>query len=183
MENKTQKANIRIHSYAFGVGDSGRSAKEMNQITTVDGIARKFREYVSGLDVPDYYKAFHTTPQHDGSPHIEKEGIEFHFVVTERGEEYERTRTFDSDEILYLLLDGVTSYAAGQFELKNRIEGKDGREIWFPYQEQLLSEMKPEWGERKKKEHAKSGRNRRKRKKKRLLFHLPLLLIQAVKGA
>lgn len=128
----------------------------MNHITTVDGIAKKFREYVSGLNIPDYHKAFHTTPQHDGSPHIESEGKEFHFVVTERGSEFERFKTFDPEEILYKLLDGVTQYAATQHEFKNRIEGKDGREVWFPYQERLLFEMKPEWGERKKKEHLKT---------------------------
>ncbi|MEM0966106.1 MAG: Imm63 family immunity protein [Verrucomicrobiota bacterium] len=125
----------------------------MNDITTVEGIGKKFREYVSTLDLPQYYKTFHTTPQHDGSPHIESEGNEFHFVVTERGEEFQRIRSFDPNEILYLLLSGVTHYAATQHELKNRIEGKDCREIFFPHQEQLLHQMNPTWGERKKKEH------------------------------
>lgn len=127
----------------------------MKNITTVESIGHKFLELVADIDVHPSYKAFHTTPQHDGSPHIEKEGDSFCFVVTERGQEFARIGTTDPDEILYLLLDGVTQVAATTYELKNRVEGIDGREVWFPYQEQLLGALKPEWGIRKKREHEK----------------------------
>ena len=125
----------------------------MTPITTVEGIGRRFRELASGLDVDPYYRTFHTSPQHDGSPHIEQVGDEFHFVVTERGSEFERKTTSDPEEILYWLLDCVTQIAATNHELRNRIEGKDGREIWFPFQERLLYDMKPEWGVRKQQQH------------------------------
>jgi hypothetical protein len=115
----------------------------------------RFKELVSDLDIDPYYTTFHTTPQHDGSPHIEKKGNEYHFVVTERGSEFERIKTDDPEEILYMLVEGVTFTIATQYELKNRIEDRDGREMWFPYQEQLLSNMKKEWGERKRSEHDK----------------------------
>ena len=121
---------------------------------TTPEIECRFRELVSRLEVSDYLRAFHTTPQHDGSPHIERVGEEFHFVVTERGSELERKRTSDPEEILYWLLEGVTMQVATRFETKNRIAGRDSREIWFPYQEELLRSLKPEWGERKKKAHA-----------------------------
>jgi len=120
---------------------------------TVEGIGNRFRELVSGLDVHPSYRVFHTTPQHDGSPHVEQQGKEYHFVVTERGTEYERRKTTDPDEILYWLLDGVTQVAATNYELKHRIEGRDGRTIWFPYQEKLLFDFKTEWGIRKQQEH------------------------------
>jgi hypothetical protein len=125
----------------------------MGTITTVEGIGDRFRDLISGLEVGDYYRTFHTTPQHDGSPHIEQEGDEFHFVVTERGSEFERRRTKDPEEILYWLLDGVTKVIATNYELRNRDETRDGREIWFPLQEKLLYELKPEWGVRKQEEH------------------------------
>lgn len=120
---------------------------------TVADIGKCFRELVSGLDVHPYYRTFHTTPQHDGSPHVEQHGEEYHFIVTERGSEFERRRTTYPEEILYWLLEGVTQVAATNYELKNRIKGKDGREIWFPYQEKLLFNLKPEWGIRKRQEH------------------------------
>ena len=125
----------------------------MNRITTVEGIGRRFRELVKHLDVHPCYKTFHTMPQHDGSPHIEQSGDEFDYVITERGSEYARFRTTDPDEILYKLVDSATQVAATNYELKHRIAGRDGREIWFPYQEDLLHAIKPEWGARKRDEH------------------------------
>ena len=127
----------------------------MSTSTSVEDIGRKFREIVADLNIHPCYKIFHTSPQHDGSPHIEKEGDQFCFVVTERGSELERIRTSDPDEILYMLLNGVTQVIATDYELKNRVEGTDGREVWFPYQEQLLHDLKPEWGTRKRREHQK----------------------------
>ncbi len=121
----------------------------MLPITTVEGIGKRFRELAAGLDVDPYYRVWNTTPQHDGSAHIEQIGSEFHFVVTERGGELERRRTTDPEEILYWLLDSVTQVAATNYELKHRIEGRDGRELWFPFQEKLLYDMKPDWGVRK----------------------------------
>ncbi len=125
----------------------------MQAITTVEEIEQRFRELVARIDVEPFFKVFHATPQHDGSPHIEKKGDDFCYVVTERGVELERITTTDPDEILYLLLDRVTQHAATTYELKRRVEGSDSREIWFPYQEQLLCGLKPEWGMRKQQEH------------------------------
>ena len=127
----------------------------MNNEEKIQAIAQKFRELVKNYDIHQGYKEFHTTPQHDGSPHVEMEGDEYCFVVTVRGSEFERRRTRDPDEILYFLMEGVTSVVATQFEMKNRTEGKDGRKVWFPYQQKLLYDMKPEWGKRKRDEHEK----------------------------
>lgn len=101
------------------------------------------------------YKRFHTLPQPDGAPHIEVHGDSFHYVSCERGQEYERIKSLSEDDVLYLLLDRVTFAVALQYELKNRIEGIDGRSVFFPYQEQLLSELDPKWGERLKDKHRK----------------------------
>lgn len=125
----------------------------MKEITTVGGIRRRFRALVADLDVEDCYKTFHTAPPCDGGPHIEKEGDEFHYVLAERGTEFERKKTKDPEEILYLLLQGVTFHMATKYELKNRIDGRDGREMFFPYQEKLLYDLKPEWGIRNQEEH------------------------------
>src|SRR6478672_8912480 len=70
-------------------------------------------------------QGFPTVPQHDGSPHVEVVGGRYHYVVTERGLEHERRIAQDEDEILYWLLDDVTTGIALQFELENRIPGQD----------------------------------------------------------
>ena len=122
-------------------------------MTSLSTLGNRFRKMVRDLDVPDYFKTFHTTPQHDGSPHVETEGGTFYFVVTERGSEIERVRCSSADEVLYLLLRSITQYVATQYECEKRQEGIDGRTIWFPYQEKLMADLRPEWGERLKKEH------------------------------
>ncbi len=125
----------------------------MSNEAKIQALGREFRNLVKDFDIHPCYKSFHTTPQHDGSPHIEMEGDEYCFVVTERGQEYERIRSLDPDEILYLLVEGVTSVVATKFELENRVSDQDGRRIWFLYQQRLLYEMKPDWGLRKREDH------------------------------
>lgn len=109
---------------------------------------------VAKLDVHAYVKSFHTQPQHDGSPHIELRNDKFEFVVTEKGSEFERIKGLSADDVLYLLMEGVTMQMATQYELNNRREGTDGRSIWFPYQEKLMSDFYPRWGERLAAQHA-----------------------------
>lgn len=125
----------------------------MSDITSLADLAQKFRTMVAGLDVEPYYKSFHTTPQHDGSPHIEVADGKFQFVVTERGMEFERVGNLSADDILYLLFAGITQRMATTYELQNRIPDTDGRSVWFPYQERLMANLNPAWGERLRKEH------------------------------
>lgn len=77
----------------------------------------------------------------------------FEYVVTERGSELERISGLDSDQVLYLLLKGITGVIATSYELRNRKPNGDGRAVWFPYQEKLMSSLRPSWGVRLKAAH------------------------------
>jgi hypothetical protein len=125
----------------------------MDERATLESLAREFRRLVRNLDVEDYYKRFHTTPQHDGSAHIELKDDGFHYVVTERGSEFERIAGLDADDVLYRLLKGVTLHIATRYEIEHRREGVDGRSVWFPRQEALMGTLNPRWGERLRAEH------------------------------
>ena len=125
----------------------------MAEISTVEGIEKRYRGLATRLGIKEPSGGFSTTPQHDGSPHIEQLGDEFHFVVTERGSEFERRRTEDPEDILYWLFEEITQGMATAYELEHRDETRDGREIWFPYQERLLANLNPEWGARKQQAH------------------------------
>ena len=70
----------------------------MAEILTVADVEERYHELASKLGIKDARAGFSTTPQHDGTPHIEQEGHEFHFVVTERGSEFERRRTKDPED-------------------------------------------------------------------------------------
>lgn len=120
---------------------------------SLSSLAAEFRSMAERLDVEPYYKAFHTSPQHDGAPHVEMRSGKFEFVVTERGSELERISGLDNDEVLYLLFEGITSIMATSYELRNRKPTGDGRAVWFPYQEKLMAGLRPSWGVRLKAEH------------------------------
>jgi hypothetical protein len=120
---------------------------------SISALAAEFHAMAAQLNVEPYYKAFHTSPQHDGAPHVEMRSGKFEFVVTERGSELERISGLDNDEVLYLLFEGITSIMATSYELRNRKPGGDGRSVWFPYQEKLMEELRPSWGVRLKVEH------------------------------
>lgn len=120
---------------------------------SLSGLAAEFCSMAEQLDVEPYYKVFHTSPQRDGTPHVEMRFRKFEFVVTERGSELERISGLDNDEVLYLLFEGITSIMATSYELRNRKSTGDGRAVWFPYQENLMAGLKPSWGTRLKAEH------------------------------
>ena len=113
---------------------------------SLSGLEAEFRSLALKLDVEPYYKAFHTSPQHDGTPHVEMRSGKFEFVVTERGSELERISGLGNDEVLFLLFAGITSIMATSYELRNRKPTGDGRAVWFPYQEKLMAELRPSWG-------------------------------------
>jgi hypothetical protein len=86
----------------------------------------------------------------DGArPHLEvqKDG-RMDFVVVERGRELRRDTTYDIDELLYWIFDGVTFTMACDWELAHRIEGQDCRKLIFTKQFELLADLDPHWTER-----------------------------------
>ena len=115
---------------------------------TLATLGKQYREIAEKLGAPEYYCRFATTPQHDGSPHIEVIGDQFHFVVTERGSEFERRKTTDPQDILFWLVSGLTFGMACEWELKHRIEGEDSRRQLFQKQIDLLSQVNQDWAER-----------------------------------
>jgi hypothetical protein len=91
--------------------------------------------------------------EQDGRPHIEVDARGYHYVIAERGHEFQRHTTTDIDELLYKVFQGVTFELAGRYELKHRVQEQDFRRVLFSYQEELLSQLAPSWGERRKREH------------------------------
>jgi Immunity protein 63 len=120
---------------------------------SLPALAARFHSMAEHLNVEQYYKTFHTSPQHDGAPHVELKSGKFEFVVTERGSELERISGLDTDEVLYLMFAGITATMATSYEARNRKPSGDGRAVWFPYQEELMERLEPQWGVRLKTEH------------------------------
>lgn len=122
------------------------SMKSIKQIQEeVRGIGKK----LCGDNKPAYLFSVASSATHSGEPHVEIVGDEYHFVVTERGSEFERRKTKDVDELLYWFVSGDVGQIARDWELEGRIDGQDSRRIWFAKEVELLHTIKPEWAERK----------------------------------
>jgi len=90
----------------------------------------------------------------DATPYIEidSNGCLF-YVISERGQEYERKKTDKINDLLYWIFADVTFSMSCDYELKNRIEDKDCRRIIFDKQVELLGQLHETWGEREQAEH------------------------------
>lgn len=88
-------------------------------------------------------------------PHIEidNSGL-LHYVIVERGQELDHKVTDKLDDLLYWIFTSVTSDMACKYELKNRVEHRDGRRIIFEVQEELLGILNANWREKQVKENS-----------------------------
>jgi hypothetical protein len=107
------------------------------------------------LDASPKQVRFNTSARHDGSAHVECVGGEFNYVVTERGNEFERRRTVDPQELLFWLVSDLTWEMAAEWELQHRIEGEDFRRQLFRRDIELISRIDPEWARRKREKYEK----------------------------
>ena len=112
-------------------------------------IQRRVKALAARLDRPDFM--FQTESTEDGSPHIEVSDA-YYLVVRERGLELSRKQTRDIDELLYWIMEGLTSQLSWDFELRHRREGEDSRRQAFEKQVELLAKLSPEWAERRRAE-------------------------------
>ena len=112
----------------------------------IEQLQAKFKSICAAIG--SSYK-FHTTPQHDGSAHVEYVSGTYSYVITERGIEFERRATQSQDEVLYWLTSDAVFAMSCQFEFDNRISGQDVRRLMFAKKLELMSLVSPAWAKRK----------------------------------
>ena len=80
-----------------------------------------------------------------GRPHIEADDCGFHYVVCERGTEFERTTSADAGEIAFLACRDIAFEMACDHELATRVPGADSRRRIFAHQLELMRRLDPGW--------------------------------------
>ena len=127
---------------------------EQHRMKTLTEIQKLAQELASRIDAPTNWLPTFSTPIGDATPNIEidNSGV-YHFVISERGTEYERKTTSDLSDLTYWIFAGVTFSMACDYELKNRVAGQDSRRIMFIKQEELLGLLNKDWEEKERKEH------------------------------
>ena len=121
---------------------------------TVTEIQNIVNQLAEKINAPSYLLPTFSSPVGDATPNIEidNSGL-YNYVISERGNEYERKLTSDLNDLLYWIFASVTFSMACDYELKNRIEEKDCRRIMFEKQEELLGILNKDWKEKEYKEH------------------------------
>ena len=121
---------------------------------TVTEIQNIVNQLAEKIDAPTNLLPTFSSLIGDATPNIEVDNLGlYNYVISERGNEYERKMTSDLNDLLYWIFASVTFSMACDYELKNRIEEKDCRRIIFEKQEELLGLLNTEWKEKEKKEH------------------------------
>lgn len=123
-------------------------------MASLEHVKAEVRRLAKQLDAPAYLLPTYDSPLGDATPFIEIVRGAFHFVVSERGTEFERRVTRDLDELLYWVFTGVTFELASTWEVAHRRPGEDSRRQLFARQEELLGSRSPAWAERCREEHA-----------------------------
>lgn len=109
---------------------------------TLKHLQKRFREIADAFSSSE---SLPLVPQYEGGAHAEKVGDSYFYVVTERGQEYERRETNDPEELLSWFVRDMTGHVARDWELKHRVRGTDGRRGWFKKHVELLSQINESW--------------------------------------
>ena len=125
----------------------------MKNISELQNELLKFGEEIAGTPRPNGLFIMPESPTHTGSPHAEIVNSEYHYVVTERGSEFERKVTKDEDELLYWFVSDSTFSIACSWELEHRKGNEDSRRQLFAKQIELLNKVNPVWAGRMRKYH------------------------------
>jgi hypothetical protein len=110
--------------------------------------AREVSLRASTIGAPASYLPTFGHSEDFARPHIEYDGVQFHFVVVERGREIERVSSPDPDVILYKVFEAVTFSMAGDYEVRHRRINEDTRRQLFETQLKLLGRLSDAWQRR-----------------------------------
>ncbi|MFT4076240.1 MAG: Imm63 family immunity protein [Asticcacaulis sp.] len=87
---------------------------------------------------------------------VEADHQVFRYMYRERDNTEILIETRSLDAVLERIFSDITRAMAIRFESEHRIEGQDSRRQWFLLQENLMRQLKAEWGDNEANRHAKT---------------------------
>lgn len=97
------------------------------------------------INAPEEFLPTYNVSEDFARPHLEIHGEELHWVIIERGQELQRRKTFNLEELLFWVFDGITFEMATELEISNRRKEEDSRVQLFEIQETLMGEINPRY--------------------------------------
>lgn len=115
-------------------------------LLNINDLQKKVDALVSVLGFPVHSINLCSAPIGDGTPYISFENGKYNYICSERGYEFSRKVTDSTDELLYWIMYDFIHAVAVEYELNNRVPGKDSRRIYFPKIIELMSKININWG-------------------------------------
>ena len=119
----------------------------MAKIYSISTIRKKLREYGKKINAPSHLLIVRSSSDEFGTPHVEINEEGYNYVVSERGEEYERNQTKDIDKLLYWIFKSVVFIMASDYELEHRKSNEDFRRQLFTKQIELMEQLDSKFGQ------------------------------------
>jgi hypothetical protein len=121
---------------------------------SLDDIKKRVDELALQISVPANLLPSYGQLTEEGHPCIEVDELGFMlYILSERGDTYEKKITGEIDDLLYWIFTRVTFAMACDYEMNNSISDKDARRIIFSKQEELLGKLNDKWRQMKNTEH------------------------------
>jgi len=124
----------------------------MVKIYSISTIRKKVREYGKKINAPNRLLNVRSSSDEFGTPHIEVDEEGYNYVVSERGEEFERRKTKDIDKLLYWIFKSIVFIMANDYELEHRKPNEDFRRQLFAKQIELMEKLDLKFAQWKKEE-------------------------------
>ena len=111
-------------------------------------IRKRVKQLAKLIDAPSDLTKVAGSPDWMGGMYVEVDNIGYHYVNSERGNEYERHTTEDINELLYWIIKDITSEIASNYEFSNRLPCADSRRLWFKKWVELMGIIDPKFQKR-----------------------------------
>lgn len=119
---------------------------------TLEQIAASVANIAQQIGAPAHILPGYGAANDDGSPFVEVDADQYHYVVEERGQESSRQSSSELSDLLYWIAADITHQLATTHELAHRVAGQDFRRLYFAKQLALLEQIDPALAARRRQE-------------------------------
>jgi len=113
----------------------------MGKFYSISTIRKKVREYGKKINAPSRLLTVRATSDGFGTPYIEIDKNGYNYIVSERGVEFERRQTRNTDQLLYWIFKSIVFIMANDYELEHRKPNEDHRKLLFAKQIELMEKL------------------------------------------
>ncbi|WP_159917524.1 Imm63 family immunity protein [Pantoea sp. 18069] len=119
---------------------------------TINEIQKIIIEIGKIINSPKELLTVFNSPQPDGTPYINTNNNQYHYIIEERGNIFQKKSTDSLDLLIYWIVSDIVFDISVEYELNHRKENKDSRRLIFEHELHLFKKINNAWYEKRKKE-------------------------------